>query len=165
MSRFETSIKRFEFNGASVEIRQSLDDLRNGRSSKPRLYVSSSDRFDVVESLANRTRRPHTIWRDAVVDLFAKNSTGVRLTGMRWSQKAGCSMCPCSPGFILPEQHVPFFHGEKWDYVIDENGDRKFACLEADTPVSFARGFDVYVTFESIATIDESKPARLAVAW
>ena len=52
----------------------------------------------VWENLQNRRSRPHAVLRPYV--LAALKEAGVEVTGLRWSQKAGCS-CPCSPGWIL----------------------------------------------------------------
>lgn len=70
---------------------------------KPRMYVWPDENFNVLEDLANRTRRPHAAWRKAVERLVAATGAPLDLTGMRWSQYAGCT-CPCSPGFILKSQ-------------------------------------------------------------
>lgn len=66
---------------------------------KPRLYVSDQRPFNVIEDLTNRTRRPHSIYRPHVAEALAR--IGLEGTKFSWSQNAGCSSCPCSPGFIL----------------------------------------------------------------
>ena len=66
---------------------------------KARVYVSGGQAFNLAEDLTNRCRRPHNAWRAPVVEALAR--IGLHPTKLVWSQKAGCSMCPCSPGFIL----------------------------------------------------------------
>jgi len=67
------------------------------RYRKSRVFVDARE-FDVVEDLTNRTRRPYDAWRAPVVEALAR----IGVTGkLGWSQKAGCAMCPCSPGFIV----------------------------------------------------------------
>ena len=53
----------------------------------------------VLDNLNNRTQRPHTTLKPLVV--AALENAGINFTKIRWSQKAGCRMCPCSPGFII----------------------------------------------------------------
>ena len=52
----------------------------------------------IMENLENRRNRPHAVLRPFVLE--ALREAGVQVSGLRWSQKAGCS-CPCSPGWIL----------------------------------------------------------------
>lgn len=48
----------------------------------------------IMENLLNRRNRPYKEYRKLLADqAFMQNA--------RWSQHAGCRMCPCSPGFIL----------------------------------------------------------------
>lgn len=77
---------------------------------KARVFVSPG-KFNLLEDLTNRTRRPYDAWRQPVLEALAR--IGIRPTKMRWSQRAGCTMCPCSPGFILegvPEARRTSFH-------------------------------------------------------
>lgn len=63
---------------------------------KPRLYVSTSGE-SLLENLVNRSTRPVNVWGKAV---RAAMKT-LELPGkIGWYVKAGCSMCPCSPGFV-----------------------------------------------------------------
>lgn len=66
---------------------------------KPRLYVGVADE-NILENFAYRENRPHTLYRKLLPEIFAalKLPEGTKAT---WSRNAGCSMCPCSPGFIL----------------------------------------------------------------
>jgi hypothetical protein len=69
---------------------------------KTRIHVTTMAEFDLLENLANRTRRPYEAWRPRVLAVLkALGYEGVRI---RWSQHAGCS-CPCSPGFIVEDGH------------------------------------------------------------
>lgn len=63
---------------------------------KPRLYVSTSGET-LLDNLMNRTTRPVNVWGKAVRKALA----ALELSGtVGWYNKAGCAMCPCSPGFI-----------------------------------------------------------------
>lgn len=68
-----------------------------------RLYVSVADET-LLENLQNRCRRPYNVYKR----MIAASGIGavLDLTGLRWSQNAGCTMCPCSPGFIIPRQAI-----------------------------------------------------------
>jgi hypothetical protein len=63
----------------------------------------------VWANLNNRRVRPVTTLRKAVeAALFLE---GITYSKIRWSQKAGCRMCPCSPGFIV--------EGTTWEHRQD----------------------------------------------
>lgn len=79
------------------------------------------DRSDLVKK--KKPRLFFSIKNESIIDNFTKRASGIRPTwrtykklvaqaleraGLeatqykaRWSLKAGCAMCPCSPGFIL----------------------------------------------------------------
>ena len=102
---------------------------------KPRMYVDATGEFNVFEDLANRRRRPFTIWRKAIRRNLA--GFGIDLSEMPWSQTAGCS-CGCSPALVLSKQTIGI-------------GGETF------------RHFDVWVTLEGAPSVDESKEARFAL--
>jgi hypothetical protein len=54
-----------------------------------------------LENLGNRTSRPYQDWKPLVIKQLA--DMGIEYSRVRWSQKAGCSMCPCSPGFVVDD--------------------------------------------------------------
>lgn len=63
-----------------------------------RIYVSEVGE-SVLDNLENRTGRPVDAYRAAVKEILPM--LGLAGHKVTWSQKAGCSMCPCSPGFLL----------------------------------------------------------------
>jgi hypothetical protein len=95
-----------------------------------RVYVTANETFSVLEDLANRKRRPHHIWRPRVAEALSR--IGIQFGYLSWSQKAGCSMCPCSPGFIV----------------------------QGDDGNSPTHGFDFWVTLPDAPSVDERKPSR-----
>lgn len=86
---FVTRVRSYDTYGSRRD-----SDVPHGRS---RLYVGVENE-NMLENLVNRRSRPYNVWRRHVEDALREN--GVTFTGMRWSQRCGCS-CPCSPGFIL----------------------------------------------------------------
>lgn len=64
----------------------------------------------IVENLYNRRNRPHTFYRKTVIPMLmealrndASQSEAyeiLRWAKWSWNQKCGCSICPCSPGFV-----------------------------------------------------------------
>lgn len=125
-----------ELPGATVRIRErGWDETR--RNNKPRMYVSSDQEFSVLEDMANRHRRPFSVWRNAVRANLA-GAVDLNLEKMPWSQQAGCG-CGCSPGFVLEKQWLTI-------------GEETF------------RNFDVYVTLKEVSSVDTTKPARELVA-
>lgn len=85
--------------------RGSYSSTEKDFNKKPRLYVGVEE--TLLENLENRTTRPVLAWgrmvRAAMVTAGYTGKVG-------WYAKAGCSMCPCSPGFIwtdAPELTFP----------------------------------------------------------
>lgn len=102
-------------------------------NSYPRVYVSTDKSFNVAEDFINRTRRPYNDWRQPTKDALA--TVGVAYKTMNWSQNAGCSMCPCSPGFILKQgTYAPLSEGH----------------------------FDIWVTLMGAPAVNESQPINPA---
>jgi hypothetical protein len=82
----------------------------------PRAYVSDVeiDKETIEDQLFNRRNRPSNFWTKSVMPV-AKPLVATALEMMKdlvpltieddwkfsWSQNAGCSMCPCSPGYIM----------------------------------------------------------------
>lgn len=130
----EDTRKRIELliPGGKIRLIERSYDGRRAFDAKPRMYVSATGKFNVVEDLANRRRRPFTVWRKEIRKNLA--GFGLDLSEMPWSQTAGCS-CGCSPAFVLKRQIV-------------EIGGETF------------RRFDVWVLLEGAPSVDESKPAR-----
>lgn len=92
-----------------TKVRFSDNYLRREQFKKSRVYVDPG-KFDVIEDLTNRTRRPFNAWRAPVTEALAR--IGIEGVKLNWSQKAGCS-CPCSPGFILNGDAAPV-GGDFW---------------------------------------------------
>lgn len=81
-----------------------------GYNSKPRLYVWVKDE-SLLSNLACRSSRPVFLYRKFLPAILKKAGLPEG-TKANWSQHAGCSMCPCSPGFILrlPEDYKGTMH-------------------------------------------------------
>lgn len=96
--------------------------------SRPKVYFDVVDET-VGEHLVNRHRRPGGAWRALLP--AALGAVGIPAAiSARWDIHAGCSMCPCSPGFRL---------GIDWSEV-------------ADAP------FDVWVTVGADLAFDPEVP-------
>ena len=99
----------------------------------PRMYVAVSDE-SIIENLENRRRRPFNVYKTMIAE---SGISGVlSLETLRWSQHAGCKMCPCSPGFVIPKQGIQI-------------GQTKF------------EHFDVWVTLKGAPSVDERKAPRV----
>jgi hypothetical protein len=125
-----------EVDGATITILPRTNNTRYWRDyvKSPRMYVSVADET-VFDNLANRKRRPYNVYKTLI------QSSGIgevlNLDGLRWSQKAGCTMCPCSPGFILNDQSFT-----------TEDGNSVYR-------------FDVWVTLHGAPAVDERKAPRV----
>lgn len=74
---------------------------------RARIYIRPDGETVMENFLEGRHTRPYKLYKAEVLpQLFRK--LGLAATKVNWSQKAGCNMCPCSPGFIVNEGEVPF---------------------------------------------------------
>lgn len=76
----------------------SVDRMRYSRATHSRLYVTIKDET-ILEHLMNRRSRPVKEWRKYAIAALVQ--LGIDYKEIRWSNYAGCSMCPCSGGFIV----------------------------------------------------------------
>lgn len=111
--------------------RRFRDMTRKEYFAAPRMYVHVKDET-ILENLMNRKRRPYNVYKTMIHDSLLGQI--LDLGKLTWSQYAGCG-CPCSPGFILPQQTMNI-------------GGRTFSR------------FDVWVTIENAPAVNEAKPAR-----
>jgi hypothetical protein len=61
------------------------------------VYVDFGE--SVWEHLENRRTRPYNQLKPLIANELRKNH--ITFTKIRWNRYAGCSMCPCSGGFII----------------------------------------------------------------
>lgn len=134
--------------------RGSSRDLREYRSAT-RVYFSHRGE-SVVEHFGNRRDRPIKMYREHLAQVAEKLGLP-QGTKFRWSRYAGCTMCPCSPGFICDDDRTD------WDKKRDvwvmlsgtapktagKNPEKVAACqaalLIAMTPKSKSiKGFEIY---------------------
>lgn len=81
---------------------------KNGISyrSKPRIYLSI-ERFNPIHDIGGeRWDKPHKAIRPLVARSLNEAWAGLNIAdaeefGLKWNPHAGCSMCPCSPGFVV----------------------------------------------------------------
>ena len=84
---------------ARPQQRQYNSDM-NEYKSTTRVYVWPEGET-LLDNLCNRRSRPFKAYKP----LVEQQLRDVGYTGkIRWDQKAGCKMCPCSPGFVLETQ-------------------------------------------------------------
>lgn len=93
-----------KFQLKNVEVR-----LRDGGEKKVKDVMSIDiDKESIMDNLVNRHDRPYKDYRKYVIPLVMESikknypeeyglMDGVK---WKWDQYAGCSMCPCSPGFV-----------------------------------------------------------------
>lgn len=55
----------------------------------------------IFEQLTTRHIRPSTQWKKMIPTVCEKLGVDASKVNAHWSSKAGCSMCPCSPGFVI----------------------------------------------------------------
>ena len=75
--------------------------------SNPKIYIFIENET-ILENLENRRNRPANVYKKEVLpQVMAKlqNSNPeiynkLKSSRIGWRQSCGCSMCPCSPGFV-----------------------------------------------------------------
>lgn len=90
-------------NVTDFTIRERKHDWRNRRLldspyGNSIVYVNIKDET-IIENLINRRSRPYTEWKKIAKKVL--NMKGIKFEKLSWSKNAGCTMCPCSPGFIV----------------------------------------------------------------
>jgi hypothetical protein len=110
-----------EFNGGTLEVHKRVRrdfSYRGWREFElePRMYVTIKDET-ILDNLVNRTRRPYNVYKT----LIHSSNLGefIDLSKLTWSQRAGCTMCPCSPGFILNRQPMAIGDDDQECYNFD----------------------------------------------
>lgn len=68
-------------------------------SGPSRVFVDFGE--DVWTHLANRRSRDYNTLRPLIAAKLTE--LGIEFTKLRWNRYAGCSMCPCSGGFIIED--------------------------------------------------------------
>ena len=79
-----------------IDVRDNFN--RKGESQKAftHLYVNPVNEI-VFENLLNRRDRPVGHYRLAALSALLSLGVDIEKVKLTWNQKAGCSMCPCSP--------------------------------------------------------------------
>lgn len=98
--------------------------IREEAGSRPfdpsRVYVDFKGET-ILDNLNNRVARPYTTLKPLVKK--ALEEAEIPFTKIRWSQSAGCRMCPCSPGFIIEGHRGKDFYltvTDKSEYPVRE---------------------------------------------
>lgn len=78
-------------------------------NAKARVYVFHEGET-ILEGFGNRAARPNQLYRQHVLPAV-REFLGAPATKFAWSRHAGCSMCPCSPGFIANDLYGFDVHG------------------------------------------------------
>jgi hypothetical protein len=97
------------FKIKSVDVKQEYYSQRKGEpyrdSNKAYVWVSGES---IAENLTERRSRPYKYYQENILpeilrQVDAKHpeyKISINVKDWGWRQKCGCSMCPCSPGFI-----------------------------------------------------------------
>lgn len=87
------------------------DQYQRRSQGRINIYVSYEGETVLEHLLVGRRNRPHVEYIPFVrqfldwLDISASDEKGPRI---RWSDKAGCEMCPCSPGFVVSMNSVDY---------------------------------------------------------
>ena len=97
-------------NIVKIDISDGETYKKNGRllQKKTRIYFWRS-RETLIENFARRFTDPSREYRKFLPEVFEKLGLPAE-TVAKWNRYAGCTMCPCSPGFILEGHNGKEFH-------------------------------------------------------
>jgi hypothetical protein len=123
----------FTHEGVEFEMEFGRSVRRN--ASKARMYVSlpEDDDDSILDNIAKRDRGDKSDWQKARrtsernLALAALDTIKMPVK-FRYSAKAGCTMCPCSPGFILDAE----LHGDLWVRTATSVEEGKLRDLRGD---------------------------------
>jgi hypothetical protein len=97
------TIKQIKVTSVTPESTPRKFNSSLGRSYQPtapsRVFVDFGE--DVWTHLANRRSRDYNTLRPLIAAKLRE--MGVEFVKLSWSRYAGCSMCPCSGGFIIDD--------------------------------------------------------------
>jgi hypothetical protein len=92
-----------------TKVRADYEYNRKGEPAKwsNKIYIFTEGET-ILENLVNRRSRPHLFYKKEVLpklmEMITDEAMKKKLSDPNarwvWSAKCGCSMCPCSPGFI-----------------------------------------------------------------
>ena len=90
-----------------IEINRYAKRQGEKKQSCPKMYIFIQDE-SVMENLLNRRTRPYNEYKKTIIpkvlDSISKTDPDLfeRIKNLKWGwdRYCGCSMCPCSPGFI-----------------------------------------------------------------
>ena len=83
---------------------------------RPRIYVKPDGETVMENFTEGRHNRPYTLYKKEILPQLFR-LLGLNGVQVGWSQKAGCTMCPCSPGFVVKSDNVPY---DIWVTVTDK---------------------------------------------
>ena len=92
-----------------LEVEKVQDyELRGGHSGRVIVFADSNrpiSKGDIVGDFSWRSTHKTLFPKKQILDLVKPilDSKGIIPTRISYSRKAGCSICPCSPGYIIYE--------------------------------------------------------------
>ena len=107
----------------------------------PRIYIYPKGESILENFFFGRHNRPYKMYRKHILPTVFEQLGWPADTKVRWSTKAGCRMCPCSPGFIVTLPTIK----DRYDYHETMNRHKHYpprpSCLKNEHA-----GYDIRVT-------------------
>ena len=92
-----------------IKVEVNIDRNRKNEPYKmnDKIYVMIQNE-PIIENLRNRKNRPYNIYKKVLLPQMLEILKSqhpliygtIKDNKWSWDQKCGCSMCPCSPGFV-----------------------------------------------------------------
>ena len=106
LNKLEVPFKSIHNNSMKIKNVSTSENYREGygvraysQFRKPKIYFNP-EKETILENLENRRSRPYKEWQKLIPEALKR--AGIPDPGYKWKwdPKAGCRMCPCSPGFV-----------------------------------------------------------------
>ena len=98
-----------KFTIKKLNVRYESYSSRKGEPYKSanKLYIWPTGE-SILDNLVNRRSRPHDFYKKEIIPVimnqlqeqFPDEAKYIARENWGWRAKCGCSMCPCSPGFV-----------------------------------------------------------------
>jgi hypothetical protein len=90
-----------------IEIRRDGRRFKEKKKSSPKIYIFIENET-LMRNLMNRRDRPYKTYKEHIIpdvmDSISKTDPNlferIKDVNWHWDKNCGCSLCPCSPGFI-----------------------------------------------------------------
>lgn len=115
-----------KFTIKKLNVRYESYSSRKGEPYKSanKLYIWPTGE-SILDNLVNRHSRPHDFYKKEVIPVIMKQlqeqfpdeAKYISNDNWGWRAKCGCSMCPCSPGFVQNTPNMTYTISAEVEFI------------------------------------------------